>query len=114
MWYLGGRNFGRLVKNTTIEEFTALMWYLGGNNFACLVKNTTIEKFTAQMWYLASSNFGRLVRNRTIEKFTALMWYLGADTSETFEKTNHVYEGQDHREFCSSDVVSWSRYFGNV
>ena len=64
-----------------------------GNNFGRLVKNMTIEKCTAHMWYPASSNFGRLVRNRTIEKFTSLMWYLGAHTSDTFEKINHVLWG---------------------
>ena len=61
-----------------------------GKNFGRLVKNMTIEKITAQMCYLASSNLRRLVRNRTTEKFTALMWYLGAHTSNTFEKISHV------------------------
>ena len=67
----------KLVRSKTMEKL-----YLEGRNFGRLVKNRTIEKFTALMWYLAGSNFGRFVRNRTIEKFTALMLYLGSNTSD--------------------------------
>ena len=46
---------------------TREIFYLEGRNFGRLVKNRTIEKLSALMWYLAGSNFGRFVRNRTIE-----------------------------------------------
>ena len=80
---LEGINFKRLVKNRTIDTFSALMWYLAGSNFGRFVRNKTNENFVLQKQHKTTTFIKDIhasactyaplgmtsCENRTIDKF---------------------------------------------